>query len=72
MKISEKTFDKVFNLFLFLIAITLIFRKLCTVFLIIFIVFNLLFLKKIKISKSQLPIMLVNSSSIFDGIVVFW
>ncbi len=59
MNISEKTFNKVFNLFLFLIAITLIFRKLCTVFLIVFVVFNLLFLKKIKFSKSQLPIMLV-------------
>jgi O-antigen ligase len=59
MKISEKTFNQVFNLLLFLIAITLIFRKLCTVFLIVFVVFNLLFLKKIKISKNQLPIMLL-------------
>ena len=59
MSISEKTFDKVFNLFLFLIAITLIFRKLCTVFLIFFVVFNLLFVKKIKISKHQLPIMIL-------------
>ena len=59
MKISEKTFNKVFNLLLFLIAITLIFRKLCTVFLIAFVIFNLLFVKKIKILKSQLPIVLV-------------
>jgi len=59
MKISEKRFNQVFNLLLFLIAITLIFRKLCTVFLIVFVVFNLLFVKKLKISKSQLPIMIV-------------
>ena len=71
MKISEKTFDKVFNLFLFLIAITLIFRKLCTVFLIFFVVFNLLFLKKIKISKSQLPIMLVIASPFLMEILFF-
>ena len=71
MKISEKTFDKVFNLFLFLIAITLIFRKLCTVFLIVFVVFNLLFLKKIKISKSQLPIMLVIASPFLMEILFF-
>lgn len=71
MKISEKTFDKVFNLFLFLIAITLIFRKLCTVFLIFFVVFNLLFLKKIKILKSQLPIMLVIASPFLMEILFF-
>ena len=71
MKISEKTFNKVFNLFLFLIAITLIFRKLCTVFLIFFVVFNLLFLKKIKISKSQLPIMLVIASPFLMEILFF-
>lgn len=71
MNISEKTFDKVFNVFLFLIAITLIFRKLCTIFLIIFVVFNLLFLKKIKISKSQLPIMLVIAAPFLTEILFF-
>lgn len=71
MKISEKIFDKVFNLFLFLIAITLIFRKLCTVFLIVFVVFNLLFLKKNKILKSQLPIMLVIASPFLMEILFF-
>ncbi|EIA09983.1 O-antigen ligase family protein [Flavobacterium frigoris] len=72
MKISEKTFDKVFNLFLFLIGITLIFRKLCTVFLIAFVVFNLLFFRKIKISKNQLPIMLLVASPFLMEILFFW
>ena len=71
MKISEKRFNQVFNLLLLLIAITLIFRKLCTVFLIFFVVFNLLFLKKIKISKSQLPIMLVIASPFLMEILFF-
>ncbi|SDW11213.1 O-antigen ligase family protein [Flavobacterium degerlachei] len=72
MKISEKTFDKVFNLFLFLIAITLIFRKLSTVFLIAFVVFNLLFLKKIKISKKQLPIILLVAAPFLMEMLFFW
>ena len=71
MKISEKTFDKVFNLVLFLIAITLIFRKLCTVFLIIFVVFNLLFVKKTKISKSQLPIMVLIAAPVLMEMLFF-
>lgn len=71
MKISEKTFDKVFNLFLFLIAITLIFRKLCTVFLIFFVVFNLFFLKKTKISKSQLPVILLIAAPFLMEILFF-
>ena len=72
MKISEKTFDKVFNLFLFLITITLIFRKLCTIFLIAFVVFNLLFVKKIKISKKQLPIMLLVAAPFLMELLFFW
>lgn len=72
MKISEKTLDKLFNLFLFLIAITLIFRKLSTVFLIAFVVFNLLFLKKIKISKNQLPIMLLVAAPFLMEMLFFW
>jgi O-antigen ligase len=72
MKISEKTFDKVFNLLLFLIAITLIFRKLCTIFLITFVFFNLLFLKKIKIKKSQLPIMLLVAAPFLMELLFFW
>ena len=72
MNISEKTFNKVFNLFLFLIAVTLIFRKLCTVFLIVFVVFNLLFFKKIKLSKSKLPIMLLIAAPFLLEILFFW
>ena len=72
MKISEKTFDKIFNLLLFFIAITLIFRKLCTVFLIVFVVFNLQFLKKTKISKSQLPIILLVAAPFLMEMLFFW
>ena len=71
MKISEKTFDKVFNSLLFLIAITLIFRKLCTVLLIVFVVFNLLFFKKIKIVKNQLPVMLVIAAPFLMELLFF-
>lgn len=71
MKISEKTFNKVFNLLLFIIAITLIFRKLCTIFLIVFVVFNLVFYEKTKIIKSQVPLLLVIASPFLIEVVFF-
>ncbi|MBC5838494.1 O-antigen ligase family protein [Flavobacterium muglaense] len=71
MKISEKTFNKVLNLLLFIIAITLIFRKLCTIFLIVFVVFNLVFYKKIKITKSQLPLLLIIASPFLMELLFF-
>jgi hypothetical protein len=55
MKISEKTFNKVFNIFVIAIASTLIFREVATVILFLFVFFNLIFLKKIKITKAALP-----------------
>jgi O-antigen ligase len=57
MNISEKTFNRVYNLLLFLIVVTLVFRKLCTIFLVIFVIFNLLFIKKAKISIDKIVIM---------------
>jgi len=51
MKILEKNFPLLFNIFLVLIASALIFRKPCTALIIAFSLFSLLCIKKLKLNK---------------------
>lgn len=72
MNISEKNFDKIFNSFLFLIASTLIFRKPCTWLIILFVVFNLLFIKRLKFNRNAIAIGLLIASPLMLEILLFW
>src|SRR3970040_92493 len=72
MNISEKNFNKIFNIFLFLIASTMIFRKPCTELIILFVAFNLFFLKKLKFTKTSLLLAAVIASPILIEILFFW
>jgi O-antigen ligase len=72
MKISEKTFNQVFNLFLVCIAISLLFTKLCTWIIILFAVFNLLFYKKHLFTKKILWATTIISAPFLLEIVFFW
>lgn len=72
MTISENNFTKTFNLFLLLIASTIIFRKPCTWFIIGFVVFNLMFLKKGRYSKKALILGLVIASPFLLELIMFW
>jgi hypothetical protein len=72
MNISEKNFSKIFNLFLLLIASMMIFRKPCTWLIILFIVFNLLFLKKLKFNRKAIVIGLLIASPLILEILLFW
>ena len=72
MNISEKNFNKIFNIFLFLIASTMIFRKPCTGLIILFAIFNLFFLKKLKFTKISLLLAAVIASPILVEILLFW
>lgn len=72
MNISEKNFNKIFNGFLFFIAITMIFRKPCTWLIILFAVFNLCCIKKLKFTKTSLLLGAVIAAPLLLGILLFW
>ncbi|PKB16753.1 O-antigen ligase-like membrane protein [Flavobacterium sp. 5] len=72
MTISEKNFSKIYNSFLVALAITMIFRKPCTMLIILFAVFNLFFIKKLNYSKQSLILIVLISSPLLLEIVMFW
>ncbi|TRX09713.1 O-antigen ligase family protein [Flavobacterium gawalongense] len=72
MNISEKNFNKIFNGFLFFIAIAMIFRKPCTWLIILFAVSNLFFLKKLKFTQTSLLLGAVIASPLLLEILLFW
>lgn len=72
MTISEKNFNKIFNGFLVVLAIAMIFRKPCTLLIIVFAVFNLLFIKKTNYTKQSLILIALITSPLLLEIVMFW
>jgi hypothetical protein len=72
MTISEKNFNRIFNGFLFLIALAMIFRKPCTLLIILFTVFNLFFVKKIKYTKTSLVLAALIALPLLLEILLFW
>jgi hypothetical protein len=72
MNISEKNFSKIVNGFLFFIAIAMIFRKSCTWLIILFVLFNLFFFKKIKFTKTALLLGAIIAAPFLLEILLFW
>jgi len=72
MNISEKNFNKIFHVFLCLIATAMIFRKPCSLLIILFAVFNLIFFKKLKYTKVSLLLMACIASPILLELLLFW
>lgn len=72
MNISEKNFNKIFHVFLCLIAIAMIFRKPCSVLIILFAVFNLIFVQKLKYSRKSLLLIACIASPILLELLLFW
>ncbi len=72
MNISEKNFNKIFHVFLCLIAAAMIFRKPCSLLIILFAAFNLVFYKKLKYSKKALILMTCAASPVLLELLMFW
>lgn len=72
MKILEKKYNLSFNLFLLLISSMMIFRKPCTWIIIAFVLFSLLFYKKIKLTKEAIIFGLIIGSPLLLEILFFW
>lgn len=72
MTISEKQFNKVFSFFLVVIACTLIFRKPCTWLIFAFAIFNILYFKKIKLSRKALILAGIIASPFLLELLLFW
>lgn len=71
MKILEKTFPKTFNLFILVIAVTIIFRIPCTWLILLFVVYNLFFLKTLTFSKKSILFILIIASPFLLEILFF-
>lgn len=72
MNLSEKNFNKIFHVFLCLIAVAMIFRKPCSLLIILFAVFNLVFIRKLKFTKTSLILMACIASPILLELLFFW
>lgn len=72
MNISEKNFNRIFNGFLAVLAITMIFRKPCSLLIIVFAVFNLLFIKKTNYTRQSIIFIALIATPLLLEIVMFW
>ena len=72
MKISEKTHQKLFNSFLLLIAITMIFRQICTIIIIVFSVYNLIFYKRLNYNSNSIKLGMIIASPFILELIMFW
>lgn len=72
MTISEKNFNKIFSFFLLAVACTLIFRKPCTWLIFAFAIFNMLYFKKIKLSRKALILASIIASPFLLELLLFW
>lgn len=72
MKISEETFQKIFNGFLFLIAATMIFRKPCTWLIMAFVAFCLCFYKRIVFSKKMIYLGIIIAAPFLLEVLFFF
>ena len=72
MNLSEKNFNKLFHVFLCLIAIAMIFRKPCSLLIILFGVFNLIFIRKLKLTKTAWILILCIASPVLLELLLFW
>lgn len=72
MNLSEKNFNKIFHVFLCLIAVAMIFRKPCSLLIILFAVFNLVFIRKLKFTKTSLILIACIASPILLELLFFW
>lgn len=72
MNLSEKNFNKIFHVFLCLIAIAMIFRKPCSLLIILFSVFSLIYVKKLKFSKTAWILVVCIASPLLLELLFFW
>lgn len=72
MIISERRFKEILNFFLFLIAISMIFRKPCTWIIICFALFCLMFLKKLEYNRKGLLLASIIASPFLIELIMFW
>ncbi|MDO7172159.1 O-antigen ligase family protein [Mariniflexile sp. AS56] len=72
MILSEKRFSEIINIFIVLIISTIFFRVLCTWIMILFVVFNLFFFKRLHFTKKAFILILCISSPFLLELLFFW
>lgn len=72
MKSLERNYDKIFNFFLYVIGSTIIFRQFNTYLILAFVLFNVVFYKKLKFSKRSIILCLIIASPFLLDVLFFW
>lgn len=72
MKISDENYQKGFNLLLLLIASTFFFSKLCTWLIIVFAVYNLIFIRRNRFPNQAIVLSLIVACPFLLEILFFW
>jgi O-antigen ligase len=72
MKISKENHSFIINCFLFLIATTIIFRKPCTLIIIVFSLYSLLFIKKMEFPKKAVQAVCIIAIPFLLEVCFFW
>ncbi|MFD2825112.1 O-antigen ligase family protein [Leeuwenhoekiella polynyae] len=72
MIVSERTYRFSYNAWLTILAVSLIFRVPATILLILFIVYNLVFFKRLKFTRKRLFFMLLIASPFLLDLLFFW
>ena len=72
MKISQNQHDKLNFWFLYLIASTIIFRQFCTYLIVLYVIYNVVFYKNIRLDNRKVILTLIISSPFLLSILFFW
>lgn len=72
MKSLEKNYHNIFNLFLMIIPVSFISMKLANILVITFVVFNLLFYKKLVFNKAKIKLLAIIALPLILDILFFW
>ncbi|KOS07096.1 hypothetical protein AM493_14415 [Flavobacterium akiainvivens] len=72
MKIQEPAFHKIYTIFVALIASSIVLRMPCTILLICFLVFNLVYVKRLQFSKPAVVLIAVVALPFLLEVLFFW
>ncbi|MFL1894420.1 O-antigen ligase family protein [Aquimarina sp. 2-A2] len=68
----EKRYEEIFCFLLTLISVTIIFRRISTILIILFTLFNIIFIKRLKVDSTRLKLLLIVASPFILDILFLW
>lgn len=72
MKISEKNYYNIFNIIIYILAVVLVNRQISTPILVFFIIYNVLFFKKLSYNKNKLILVFIIATPFLLDLLFLW